>query len=590
MTYGIFFCLALLLSAVLTPLVKRVAEKTGSVVQPRQDRWHKQPTPLLGGIAIFISFSASYVLAFGIDRKTLPVLIGGFLIFMLGLVDDLKRLNPQVKLIGQITVAALLISLDVVVKIIPSPVIAIPVTFLWIVGLTNSFNLLDNMDGLSAGTAAICSLALCAFSLTSGDTAVALCSLILAGACAGFLFYNFSPARIFMGDCGSMFLGCTLATIAIIGTVRHVSGLFVAVLMPLFILGIPIFDTVFVTFFRTVRGQPISQGGRDHVSHRLVSMGLSERTAVLILYVISALFGLAALFYNWINPFVILICLMLGIIGLFYFGVFLGQADWNAVRSAVTSLRPRKLTSSLAPTLQKFIELFIDLILIVIAYFAAYLIRYEGALTRPLMSQFVQTLPIVIVVKIIVFAYFGLYQTIWRHVGIRDFINILKGVGASAVIIVTIILMYARFTYFSRALFVVDALLTLFLISGARFSLRIFREYLESLPATSKKVLIAGAGDGGELALREIRNNPAFKYQVVGFVDDDPFKRHRRIHGVAVLGSIDDIDTLAKKTGAEEVIIAIRSSSEETLPRIIRICERAALKWKTFFAAEKALQ
>ena len=469
MTYLIFFCLTLLVSAALTPLVKIIAVKTGYVVQPRQDRWHKKPTPLLGGIAIFMSFSASYLLAFGFDRKTMPVLIGSFLIFLLGLVDDLWRLNPQVKLIGQITVAAVLISLDVVVKIIPYPVIAIPVTFLWIVGLTNSFNLLDNMDGLSAGTAAICALALFAFSLSSGDSSVALCSILLAGACAGFLFYNFNPASIFMGDCGSMFLGCTLAAIAIIGTVQHVSGLFVAVLIPLFILGIPIFDTVFVTFFRTVRGQPISQGGRDHVSHRLVNMGLSERNAVLILYVVSALFGAGALFYNWISPFVIVICLILVILGLFYFGVFLGQADWRVAQKTVAALRQRRLAGPLMPTLQKFIELFIDLILIVIAYFAAYLIRYEGDMTRSHMRQFVGTLPIVIVVKMVVFAYFGLYQTIWRHVGIRDFINILKGVAASTLIIVTAILMYARFTYFSRALFVVDALLTLFLISGARF-------------------------------------------------------------------------------------------------------------------------
>jgi UDP-GlcNAc:undecaprenyl-phosphate GlcNAc-1-phosphate transferase len=329
MTYLIFFCVTLLVSAALTPLVKIIAVKTGYVVQPRQDRWHKKPTPLLGGIAIFLSFSASYLLAFGFDRKTMPVLIGGFLIFLLGLVDDLKRLNPQVKLIGQITVAAVLISLDVVIKIIPYPVIAIPVTFLWIVGITNSFNLLDNMDCLSAGTAAICALALFAFSLSSGDRSVALCSILLAGACAGFLFYNFNPASIFMGDCGSMFLGCTLAAIAIIGTVQHVSGLFVAVLIPLFILGIPIFDTVFVTFFRKVRGQPVSQGGRDHVSHRLVNMGLSERNAVLVLYVISALFGAGALFYNRISPFVIVICLILVILGLFYFGVFLGQSDWR---------------------------------------------------------------------------------------------------------------------------------------------------------------------------------------------------------------------------------------------------------------------
>ena len=327
MNYLAFFFLSLLLSAALTPLVKLLAVKAGYVVQPRTDRWHKKPTPLLGGIAMFLAFAVCYLLAFGVQGQTLPIFIGGFLIFLLGLLDDLRRLPPQVKLIGQITVAALLVSLGVVIKIIPYPAIAIPVTFLWIVGLTNSFNLLDNMDGLSAGTAAICALSLFIFSWSTGDMPVALVSIVLAGSCIGFLFYNFNPATIFMGDCGSMFLGCTLAATAIAGTAQHASGLFAAVFIPLFILGIPIFDTVFVTFFRKLRGQPISQGGKDHISHRLVTMGLSERRAVLILYSISALFGLGALFYNLINPLALAVCFILAFIGLFYFGVFLGQSD-----------------------------------------------------------------------------------------------------------------------------------------------------------------------------------------------------------------------------------------------------------------------
>jgi FlaA1/EpsC-like NDP-sugar epimerase len=149
--------------------------------------------------------------------------------------------------------------------------------------------------------------------------------------------------------------------------------------------------------------------------------------------------------------------------------------------------------------------------------------------------------------------------------------------------------MYARFQYFSRAVFVVDALLTMFFISGARFSLRILKEYLGGLPATSRKVLIAGAGDGGELALREIRNNPALKYNIVGFIDDDPFKRNRWIHGVAVLGGVGEIEQISKQTGAEEVIIAIRSASEDTLKRIAEICERSSLAWETFFPGEKIM-
>ena len=587
MNYLVFFGLSLLLSAALTPLVKFLAVRTGYVVQPRQDRWHKKPTPLLGGIAMFLAFAVCYLLVFGLTGRTLPVFIGGFLIFLLGLVDDLRRLAPQVKLIGQITVAAVLVSLGVVVTSIPYPAIAIPVTFLWIVGLTNSFNLLDNMDGLSAGTAALCALALFIFSWSVGDTQIAMVSILLAGTCIGFLFYNFNPATIFMGDCGSMFLGCTLSALAVSGTARHASGLFAAVFIPLFILGIPIFDTVFVTFFRKLRGQPVSQGGKDHISHRLVTLGLSERRAVLILYALSALFGLGALFYNLINPLALAVCFVILLIGLFYFGVFLGQSDLKVNRSSAASYR--SAFNSLLPGMQKFIELFIDLVLIVSAYFAAYLIRYEGVMTRPHLAQFVETLPIVIVVKIIAFAYFGLYQTIWRHVGVRDFINILKGVVVSSIIIMTAILMYARFQYFSRAVFVVDALLSLFLISGARFSLRILKEYLGGLPAVSRKVLIAGAGDGGELALREIRNNPALKYNIVGFIDDDPFKRKRRIHGVAVLGCVEEIEQISKQTGAEEVIIAIRSASEETLKRIAEICERSSLAWGTFFPGEKIM-
>jgi UDP-GlcNAc:undecaprenyl-phosphate GlcNAc-1-phosphate transferase len=587
MNYLAFFGLSLLLSAALTPLVKLLAVRTGYVVQPRQDRWHKKPTPLLGGIAMFLAFAVCYLLVFGLTGQTLPVFIGGFLIFLLGLVDDLQRLAPQVKLIGQITVAAVLVSLGVVVTSIPYPAIAIPVTFLWIVGLTNSFNLLDNMDGLSAGTAALCALALFIFSWSVGDTQIAMVSILLAGTCIGFLFYNFNPATIFMGDCGSMFLGCTLSALAIAGTARHASGLFAAVFIPLFILGIPIFDTVFVTFFRKLRGQPVSQGGKDHISHRLVNLGLSERRAVLILYALSALFGLGALFYNLINPLALAVCFVILLIGLFYFGVFLGQSDLKVNRSSAAAYR--SAFSSLLPGMQKFIELFIDLVLIVIAYFAAYLIRYEGIMTRPHLAQFVETLPIVIVVKIIAFAWFGLYQTIWRHVGVRDFINILKGVAVSSIIIMTAILMYARFQYFSRAVFVVDALLTLFFVSGARFSLRILKEYLGGLPATSRKVLIAGAGDGGELALREIRNNPALKYNIVGFIDDDPFKRKRRIHGVAVLGCVEEIEQISKQTGAEEVIIAIRSASEATLKRIAEICERSCLTCETFFPGEKIM-
>lgn len=574
MKYLLFFIVATALSAGLTPLVRLLALRTGFVVAPRSDRWHSKPTPVLGGIAMVVPFVVTFMWAFGLDPRMLPLVIGAVLIFLLGLYDDLRGLTPQVKFVGQIAVTALLISMGTVVEIIPWPVISYPLTFLWIVGLTNAFNLIDNMDGLSAGIAAISSAALFAFSISAGEANLAVCAVVLAGTCVGFLFFNFNPARIFMGDCGSMFLGFCLAVLSISGTWKHASSLMVTLLVPVLVLGIPIFDTAFVTFMRKMGGRPISQGGRDHMSHRLVALGFSEKKTVLILYSLSAACALGALFLNRINPLAFAGLFLVFVLVLFYFCVYLGYAE----QKNGGSLRPAGAGSSkqvraLFVNAQRFVEIFVDLILVVVAYFVAYIIRFENGLPDLQLSYFVRTLPIVVVVKIASFYYFGLYRTVWRHVGVRDFMNILKAVFVGSLLIVSIILMYARFEYFSRAVFIVDAMLCLILISGSHFCLRILREYLESQPLGGKRVLLIGAGDAGEMALREIRNNPGLKYKVVGFLDDDPFKQKRRIHDVRVLGTIADVGRVVQRTGAQEVFLAIPSASTDNRSRIKSFCE-----------------
>jgi UDP-GlcNAc:undecaprenyl-phosphate GlcNAc-1-phosphate transferase len=313
------------------------------------------------------------------------------------------------------------------------------------------------MDGLSAGIAAISSFALFIFSIPNGNSYVALLSIVLAGACIGFLFYNFNPARIFMGDCGSMFLGFILAVLSISGTWKHASTLFVTFLVPVIILGIPIIDTAFVTLMRKIRSQPISQGGRDHLSHRLVALGFSEKKTVLILYAISASAGLGALFFNEISPFAFSFAALLFVMGLFYFCFYLGYSERKNNFARDLSNGTGYQVNALLVNAQRFFEIFVDLVLIVVSYFTAYLIRFEGGLPDLQKYYFIQTLPIVVVLKISVFYFFGLYQTVWRHVGVRDFINILKSVLISSLIIICAILMYARFQFFSRTVFAVDA-------------------------------------------------------------------------------------------------------------------------------------
>ena len=571
-------------SLILTPLVKVLSSKFGKVAEVREDRWHKKPTALLGGIAIWASWVIVATFFIPQFNYKLPILLSATAIFILGLIDDIVKLNPQVKLVGQIIIASSLTLSGIVIEIIPYPVISIPFTILWLVGITNSFNLLDNMDGLSAGIAAIASASLGIFLVQSGNYNIAMLAFILTGASLGFLVYNFNPAKIFMGDCGSMFLGFLLSSTAIIGTWREASNLIATMVVPLLVLGIPIFDTTFVTLTRKLRGKAISEGGKDHISHRLVALGLSEKRVVLSLYGFSILFALLALYFS-INPFVIMTVSVLSAIGLYLFGIFLGDEKVYSksnkeIEVIIAKRQYRK--SGITLSRRRIAEIIMDLILISVAYFSAYLLRFEGRLINPNLTFFVNTLPWVVIVKFIVFYYFGIYQSIWRYVGIRDMTAIVKGATLSTLIIMVGIVMTVRFNDYSRAVFIADWLLTVVMIGGSRLALRSLKEYLiDHRKNDGRRIVIIGAGDAGELILREIRNNNDINFNVVGFIDDDPAKQKYRIHGIPVLGKTDNLSEIKQKYLIEDTIIAIPSASRETMDRIINKCKSASLNVRT---------
>ncbi|MBI3599944.1 MAG: hypothetical protein HY097_04810 [Nitrospinae bacterium] len=582
--YLLVFLAAFISSLILTPFVKVLAARFGKVAEVRGDRWHKMPTPLLGGIAIWASWLIVVVLFTPAFQYKLPILLGATAIFILGLIDDIVTLNPQIKLVGQIIIASLLIASGVIIEIIPYPVVSIPLTILWLVGITNSFNLLDNMDGLSAGIAAIVSLSFGIFSIQYGDTGIALSAFILAGASIGFLVYNFNPAKIFMGDCGSMFLGFTLASLTILKTWREASNLIATLIVPLLILGIPIFDTTFVTLTRKLRGTPISQGGRDHISHRLAALGLSERQVVLVMYGFSILFASSALYFS-INPFIIMVVATLSAVGLYLIGIFLGDEKVyskgdNGIEVIIAKRQYRK--SEIPLSRRRIAEMIMDLLLISAAYFSAYLIRFEGRLINPNMVFFMKTLPWVVIVKFITFYYFGIYQSIWRYVGIRDMMAVIKGVTLSSLIIMSGIVIAVRFQEYSRAVFIIDWMLTIGMIGGSRLAIRVLKEYMSDYRKDDgKRVVIIGAGDAGELVLREIRNNHEINFNVVGFIDDDPVKQKYKIHGIPVLGKTEDLSAIKQKYLIEDAIIAIPSASQEIMNRIINKCKNADLEVRT---------
>lgn len=585
MNYLIAFAVSLTLSLLLTPMLIKIAHKFGCVAKPSQARWHKNTTVLLGGVAIFVSFVVCVFLFVKIDIKIIGLLTGASVIFLIGLADDILQIRPQLKLIGQIFAACIIVAFGITFEIITIKWIVIPLTIFWIVGISNAFNLLDNMDGLSCGIAFITSAFLAVYSLLNGMHNIALLSLILAASSLGFLRYNFYPARIFMGDCGSQFLGLAIATLAIMGTSRHVSNLVVTLAIPVLILSVPIFDTIFVTLVRRFRGQPISQGGKDHTSHRLVFLGLSERKTVLLLYLLSLLFGLIALLYATMDLLIVSILAILAIIVLYFFGVFLSETKIYSDKGiqALKKMEPNK-TKTVLNTIflhkRRIVEVIIDVFLICISYYAAYLLRFGGNVSYIDFSLITASLPWLIVFRLGCFYYFGLYQGIWRYIGIKDVVAIFKAISASSILTILFLTLSFRFQHYSRGVFIIDWMLILLLSSGARILIRVLRESFLSLKAGETKVLIFGAGDAGEMVLREIRHNKSLNYHPIGFLDDNPKKIGRKIHGIAVLGTRDKLAQVVKEKGVQEVIVAISSLKAQDLGDFLKQCQDCGVKYK----------
>lgn len=295
--YMVIFAVALVLAVGGTPIVRLAAVKAGVVDRPGPRKLHSKAVPLLGGVAIYLS-SIIAVLAFG-DRFYVPqlvgILAGATLVSFLGIWDDRWGMRPILKLGGQVAAALILVISGIQVEFLHQPVLNAAVTVLWVVGITNAMNLLDNMDGLSGGVAAIAAAFFFLLAAGSGQFLVASLAVALVGACLGFLRYNFNPATVFMGDTGSLFLGYILATVGV--KLRFENPDFITWMIPVLVLGVPIFDTTLVVISRLRRGlNPLSTPGKDHVSHRLVMLGWTHREAVMALYLSCGVLGMVAMF------------------------------------------------------------------------------------------------------------------------------------------------------------------------------------------------------------------------------------------------------------------------------------------------------
>ena len=569
-----YFLIALAISLVLTPICRAVAQRFGFVAKPTRDRWHTRPTALFGGVAIAIT-----VLVLGVwigpDPRLWQLIGCGALIASFGFVDDLMSLKASTKLIVNITVASILLFFGYRLQWTSSLVGDAMLTLFWIVGITNAFNLLDNMDGLCAGTTLIAGAFLLAGFVHGGSaetSAIYLAALL--GATAGFLVYNVHPASIFLGDTGSLFLGLNFAALTLAGPeARGKAGLMSVVAAPVLLLLVPIFDTTLVTAMRVLSGRPPSQGGRDHSSHRLVAVGLSESRAVTTLWVLAGAGGAISLMLQRGDIGMGGIAALTFLLAMMIFAVYLARIrvydDGDAAMVKGQPVTPLVVNFMYK---RRVAEVMLDLCLIPLAYYTAYRLRFEGSLFATNYQFFIQSLPVVIAAQLLALFAVGGYRGTWRLFGMMDAVIFGKGIVLGTVAAQIAILYLYRFESYSRAVFVIDAALLMLLLSGSRASFRLVAEFVLRHSSIGQRCVIYGTGGASLGTIREAFG-AGVSLKIVGFIDDDPLHRRMRVSGYSVLGDHAQLLGMIERRDVDCVVLNTPLVSVERLQELERECD-----------------
>ena len=538
----------------------------------------------MGGIAIAVGTTIGFLVVLARPSllvEVMPwaaVLAASLAMFVVGVFDDRLQLSPVAKLVASLAIGAFLVfALAGTEPASASGTLHTLVAIVWFAGVCHAFNLLDNMDGLAAGVALIAA-AFLAWLL--GDVlgpAMVVLLASLAGGLLGFLYWNRPAARLFMGDSGSLFIGAMLASASLVPVFGTGLALTSPVLPIVLILTVPLFDTAFVLVLRRLAGRSATKGGTDHVSHRLVSLGFSERSAVRILYLLGVAGGVVASLMvsnGRLEPELPIVATYAVVLVLL--GIYLARVP---AYNAEDFLALQK--SSFAPFLKDLAfrwhagQVMLDLILITVCYYAAYRLRFEGEDLDAFLQYFMASLPIVLGCKLAALYASGLYQRSWDTFGLRDLAAVARGVAIGSLLSVSAAFYLYREGGASRAVFIFDAILLASAIVATRVSFRMMNLVAATRSKRSRRVLVYGAGNFGRLLVREMRANSAWNMNPVVFIDDDVAKVHRWIVGVPVRGSLDSLEAAMTQYGIDEVILSSRAINGSVEARIRDVCARA---------------
>lgn len=563
------------ISAAMTWVVRALARRRGWMVRPRDDRWHREPTALFGGSGIFVALALGLLLFTPLAHPLPLFLLLTAGLFLVGLADDLWELRPQTKLVAQLAAALLLHLLGFHFNADLPWLLDLAFVVFWVVAITNAMNLLDNMNGLCAGVAVIAAAFRWLFYVQDGNTQGAEMTAIFAGAVAGFLVFNFPRASIFMGDSGSFVVGFVLAALNLTSSEAYSKGLLSILFFPVLVLALPIFDTAFVSVMRWFSGRAVSEGGRDHTSHRLVAVGLSETAAVLILYGISVASGTAAFVLYRVGFSYALFAVALLALGLALFGVFLAsvkvypedRVPWEAPRA----LRGFTLTADFRYK-RVVLWVLLDTLTLLLAWYVAFLALFgESPAWTIELDRFMDSAPVMVAAVLLALYGRGLYRTDWKHFSLHEVRAIVTGAlfGVAA----TFVALAFGVPGLPASIFLVAWGGTVLMLSGTRLFVRSLADWLRRDAADADRVLIYGAGIGGELVLREIRSNRELGKNPIGFIDDDPLRRGMTIHGVRVLGGLAELERLIAEHRIKAVVVSTGKLTGDRQERLVTLAQ-----------------
>ncbi len=558
--------IALLLSLVATPIVRALAVRMGVVAKPRADRWHRRPTALLGGIAIYVAFAIA-VAATIPGAVGSPIVLAGTAAFTLGLVDDRVTLRPRAKLLVQVAIAVTYVAVTRPRILFPAiPVLDAILGAAALIWFTNAINLLDHIDGFSSGSVVISATCL-SLGLAGAGGSSALIAAALVGAALGFLAYNRSPATIFMGDGGSLFLGFVIGALALDHAALAVASRPVSIAATAAFLTLPLLDATFVSITRFLDGRPITQGGRDHTSHRLVAAGLREPVAVRLLLALGAVGGGVGAIASRCEPGEAITIVFGWALVVFAFAAYLSVLAPDGTLDS----RPRARTA----IVRRAASMAQDAALVIAAYGAAVLVRFDRDLFDPALHGQMRAFPFVAAAELVVLQVIAPQRPRWRWAGFADAARLcFAAVVAVCVGGFVAWVAVGREVVLSRGVFVIDGA---FLALGAVacvFSGRVFHELLIDPLRREARVIVYGPADECARLVHDLRRATDGRAHAVAMIADDAAVVGTSVAGIPVVGTPGERGRLADQLGVREVALSASAAASA----VSDTCRRFGLK------------